>query len=521
MSPRDQPFLANSPKLGGAVTRFAIVGCWLDLARGVAVLTVVLEWVLNDSGPEQGDGVLATPWQATFFKRDATLRTERVAVVVASPAEVQQDRYRFRVEAEIRLPLDEPLHQFDATIRRLEDVARSPVADLIGYAYHPDVDTDHGTFTAESLRWLRDGNLLGSGDLESFRGASASASASAGAEPPEPPPVASVPAGPASVASARPVPPPMPQKSAAAPVSLPAAARTANTDPAEAPAPKAPESEPADLAVFCPPDVGRATSFLVQAYLYPPAKADLARAQAREADAGAERRGVLSLPLDLPRGTRVDLRLEMPGLRIDEPDTILVWRGDVAAAQFEVAVPNDVALGTVIGRIRLSIAGVPCGTLRFQVVVAAAVTNASARAAEVGVWRYRRAFVSYSSKDRAEVLRRVQAFRIAGLSVFQDVLDLEPGDRWERGLYRELDECDVVLLFWSRAAAESPWVAKEIDYALARKQGQDDRPPDIQPVPIEGPPIPPPPEKLRHLHFNDALLAHIAAAQGTAPIKAL
>jgi hypothetical protein len=26
-------------------------------------------------------------------------------------------------------------------------------------------------------------------------------------------------------------------------------------------------------------------------------------------------------------------------------------------------------------------------------------------------------------------------------------------------------------------------------------------------------PIPSPPEKLRHLHFNDALLAHIAAAQ--------
>src|SRR5262249_26629415 len=112
-------------------------------------------------------------------------------------------------------------------------------------------------------------------------------------------------------------------------------------------------------------------------------------------------------------------------------------------------------------------------------------------------------------------LRAWSTFRIAGMSVFQDVLDLEPGDRWERELYREIDDCDVVLLFWSRAAAESPWVAKEIDYALARKQGQDDRPPDIEPVPIEGPPIPTPPEKLRHLHFNDALLAHIAAAQGT------
>ena len=259
--------------------------------------------------------------------------------------------------------------------------------------------------------------------------------------------------------------------------SLPRARREATTAAGEAwSAPKTPEAEPVDAAVFCPPTVGRATPFLVQVFLYPPAQAEVARTEAREADAGAGRRGVLSLPLDLPRGTRIDLHLEMPELRVDEPDAALVWRGALAAAQFDVSVPADANLGAAIGRMRLSIAGVPAGTLRFQVTVAAAATCEAARAAEVAVRRYHRAFVSYSSQDRAEVLRRVQAFRIAGLSVFQDVLDLEPGDRWERELYREIDNCDVVLLFWSRAAAASPWVAKEIDYALARKQGQEDRP---------------------------------------------
>ena len=42
-------------------------------------------------------------------------------------------------------------------------------------------------------------------------------------------------------------------------------------------------------------------------------------------------------------------------------------------------------------------------------------------------------------------------------------------------------------------------------YALARQKGDPDHPPDIQPVPIEGSAIAPPPEKLRHLHFNDVL----------------
>ena len=115
-------------------------------------------------------------------------------------------------------------------------------------------------------------------------------------------------------------------------------------------------------------------------------------------------------------------------------------------------------------------------------------------------------------KIEGKCLRRVQAFRIAGISVFQDVLDLDPGQRWERALYREIDLCDVFLLFWSRAAAASEWVAKEIDYALNRKRGDDERPPAIQPVPIEGPPPTPPPAALRHVHFNDALLTHIKAA---------
>jgi hypothetical protein len=106
----------------------------------------------------------------------------------------------------------------------------------------------------------------------------------------------------------------------------------------------------------------------------------------------------------------------------------------------------------------------------------------------------------------------VQAFQIAGLSVFQDILNLDAGERWQQALYHEIDNCDVFLLFWSHAAAASEWVGKEIEYALARRGGVEEQPPDIQPVPIEGPPLVPPPASLSGLHFNDALLAQIQAA---------
>ncbi|MCB1933887.1 MAG: leucine-rich repeat domain-containing protein [Candidatus Accumulibacter sp.] len=297
--------------------------------------------------------------------------------------------------------------------------------------------------------------------------------------------------------------------------SLPVADRSSARAPGAPPPP--PDAEAVDTAVFCPPAVARSSVFLVQAFLYPPDEIAAVEAEARQADEAARLRGRFSLPLDLPRGTRVDLHLEMPGLRIAEADAVLTWRGRQTVAQFEVGVPADVQGEKLVGSLRIAVAGMPKSTLRFQVaLLEAGAAGPDAHACEIDARTYRRAFVSYSSKDRGEVLRRVQAFRIAGLSVFQDILDLEPGERWEKELYREIDNCDVFLLFWSQAAADSEWVGREIEYALARKHGDDDSPPAIQPVPIEGPPIPPPPKNLSALHFNDALLAQIAVA-ATAP----
>ena len=65
---------------------------------------------------------------------------------------------------------------------------------------------------------------------------------------------------------------------------------------------------------------------------------------------------------------------------------------------------------------------------------------------------------------------------------------------------------DVLFLFWSRAASKSEWVTKEIQHALKRKNGNDHNPPEILPIILEGPPIPEPPEELKHLHFNDSMI---------------
>lgn len=116
------------------------------------------------------------------------------------------------------------------------------------------------------------------------------------------------------------------------------------------------------------------------------------------------------------------------------------------------------------------------------------------------------AFVSYSSQDRSEVLKRLQVPSILQqYRIRHDLLSLRPGDIWEQKLKEYIDECDLFLLFWSSAAKRSEYVQKEIQYALKRKQGNDFAPPRIIPVIIEGPPPVPPPEDLKHIHFNDYL----------------
>jgi hypothetical protein len=122
--------------------------------------------------------------------------------------------------------------------------------------------------------------------------------------------------------------------------------------------------------------------------------------------------------------------------------------------------------------------------------------------------RYQTAFISYAWQNRPEVLRCVQMLRLVGIAFFQDLLSLDPGQRWAQQLYSHIDTSDVFFLFWSTPAKQSKWLTKEWRYGLKRK-GLD----FIKPVMIEGPPPVPPPKALARLHINDGLLYVVRAEE--------
>lgn len=268
-----------------------------------------------------------------------------------------------------------------------------------------------------------------------------------------------------------------------------------------------------DCTVFAPPTVASAESFLVQVFAHLPEETERARELATEFDASAVARVFKSLASKVAHGTRLSFELVMPSLEIDDSFQSTIWRGRTESVQFGVTVPRDFEPCIIIGTVTVSENTVPVGHMKFKLeVVAATAARAPQEAEPVGdsARRYRTAFISYASRDRDEVIRRVQLLGPLGIRYFQDILDLGPGDRWEKELYRHIDECDLFLLFWSSAAKESTWVMEEVKYAVARKGNDDFAAPEIRPIIIEGPPVPLPPPELAHLHFNDRLVYFMA-----------
>ena len=270
--------------------------------------------------------------------------------------------------------------------------------------------------------------------------------------------------------------------------------------------------------VFAPHEAAPGDAFLVQAFAHLPEQAPLLAEIAKQADRDTAERGSKKLG-EIARGEKLGFYLEMPGLDIDEPSQSLDWLGEIASLEFGVTVPETFKPRSINCKLSVSRHGVPIGHVKFNFKVSAA-PQASVTEAGLDTHQnfvvYKLAFISYASADRSEVMKRVQMLDLAKIKYFQDLLSLEAGEQWEPAIYRYIDECDVLFLFWSTAAKQSKWVEKEVQRALKRKGDKFDAPPEIMGVPIEGPPPVPPPPYLDSIHFDSKFLYFINPRDGDA-----
>lgn len=260
-----------------------------------------------------------------------------------------------------------------------------------------------------------------------------------------------------------------------------------------------------DVTVFAPAQCRPNDSVLVQVFAHLSCQSESVEENAICFDRTSTKRGATALGTKIARGTPLMFEVISRHARIEESTQELIWNGREVSVQFELDAPAQER--NVISKVVVSQDSIPIGTIRFTLEVKQSSQNKERKGSvspSGTARRFSRAFVSYSSSDREEVLKRAQMLKRVGIEVFQDILSIEPGQRWEDEIYDNIDQSDVMFLFWSSSARDSEEVKKEWQYGLLKKN--DDY---IQPVIIEGPPIVPPPPELAHLHFNDQIVYFI------------
>jgi hypothetical protein len=210
-----------------------------------------------------------------------------------------------------------------------------------------------------------------------------------------------------------------------------------------------------DCTVFAPASVVPGDTAFVQVFAPLLEQAEEARSRAEELNSAAEPRAFRTLEAVVRRGTRLTFDLDFRRLTVIDPVQSLVWNGRPASVQFSVEASKDARPGAYVGTVAVSLESVPIGRVKFKLDVISPEKLRVEYSEPVGddARRYKTAFVSYSSKDRQAVLERVQMLKPLGIDFFQDLLDLDPGDRWERKLYLGIDRCDLFLLWSSHAKA--------------------------------------------------------------------
>jgi hypothetical protein len=197
-------------------------------------------------------------------------------------------------------------------------------------------------------------------------------------------------------------------------------------------------------------------------------------------------------------GAPVTVTLQVRGGRAEPPQQSFAWNGRLHLLGFQVHPDGSGGPGVGLG-FHVLLAGVPMAWIPLQVAWGGEPPPAAPRRQPAPA----SAFASYASADAQAVGLCLSALArwAPDLAIFQDCLDLRPGEAYKPQLAQRIADAEAFLLFWSRRAAASPWVRWELDTACR------DKPPEaLIPMPLEDPAVAPPPPELADRHWRDRFM---------------
>ena len=260
-----------------------------------------------------------------------------------------------------------------------------------------------------------------------------------------------------------------------------------------------------DFSVVAPEEVKPGKSSIIDLLMYTRSQKAIVKRtieQAKEKSSEAARSaGSVSVRQD----SQVTALLFSDDIEITDDCRRMIWNGDALDFKFRVTPPADYSKKEIDFGCCVQFDGIEITRLYFTVPVglkkkvAVRFTRKDCR----------RAFVSYSHKDKLRVVEQLLAIQEVApkLRFWMDNRSMTAGDMWRNAIASAIRNADVFLLFWSVSARDSSEVRKEWEYALKLEQSKKRRRKNgarfISPVPLDSPSECPPPEELEDLHFGD------------------
>ncbi|MCA0239693.1 MAG: TIR domain-containing protein [Proteobacteria bacterium] len=234
-----------------------------------------------------------------------------------------------------------------------------------------------------------------------------------------------------------------------------------------------PHPDAAQFHAYAPAAVAPGALATIDLWAALPAQADEVAAQARRAAGGPPPPpfGDTSFPA-------ISVQLRIDGVLASGPAQRLAWTRRPERVRFLVPVAGNVRPGAHAARVRLAVDGLPIGELAFVLQITAdapSTAPAAAAAALEDMHAARRmlqsAYAAFAPADRdvvQDIARDLQAVA-PGLAIFAEGSALRSGEDWRDRIEREMARSERLFLFWSAAAAESPWVDFEWRLMLRRR----------------------------------------------------
>lgn len=237
-------------------------------------------------------------------------------------------------------------------------------------------------------------------------------------------------------------------------------------------------------SVFAPREVSNGDMFLVQVYIYKEgAHLDIIK-EATKTDEEATERSQTPLSFDLKENQKIKITLRINDFY--KESKTLIWTGRSTRSCFIVTVPIDCDKKRIYSEVNILIDDIPIGELYF-------VSNIIGQSkqflpAPITPRQFKKVFISYSHLDEDKVRYIAEAYKALKIDYFFDRHYLSTGDIYPLEIKQYIENADLFFLCWSKNAANSEYVAKEIDDALKRAYPQkslDEERLFIYPISIE------------------------------------